>query len=761
MRHLRHPSLSIVHYALCIALALAAASARADAIDAWTYNTSAKTISDRGGWTFPVSSFATVDGTLRELTIGKIASGTVGTNSVLDFRKPIVWTTEETFDSAVIVGFVKDCFYSETDAVTELHLPETVRSLGQYCFRGLRRATVIEPFIPDSVTSCNAPFGKIDSFVGDLVLGGGGRDLTLTGSSSSIRAASIASITFGTGSMTVPYQFFYGCKVCTNITFLGDSVRWDNNAFQAWNSYQTLIRVPATSTWWADFLANDSTFVAWASVSASNQNKYWTKFDPNHDGDPPLGVVKLGSKAELQFITTYVRETTSRDLFVEGLPFQIGEVSPSYTSASAGHENVAAQVPCEAPEYAGLDGVYYRCAGYVTETMGATGWANPVTNLGVRSFTYDTDVGMQRVTWLWDVAGYVVTGVCAYVSGYDLGSVAQSVPAYPGHYALGSSVTLTAMPSDASVAPFDRWCGDAVPAGHERDNPLVLAADTVKTVYPYFRKNWVYASGDVTDGYWKFNASVSGGTKVALGGGSGQATLSNSTVWQGGLLDLAKPFDGDYIFVSVVKDFAYGNNPGVVNAIRQLTLPDTLTTLGEYCFRSCPNLRSVTPFLPVSVTSMDKSFSSCAAITNALVIGSWKTNTVSVLGSLSWNKTTGIPSITLGRGVKALPYQMCYGNDSLKNVYFMGDLPTGDRVFEACAAYGKRIHVPRGNDSWAAWLEQNLTPWASLSQSEQNKYWAAFPDGRRPLGYATFFSGPKMWFLHWSPHSVGTVVTLQ
>lgn len=756
MQHPRPTSLCIVHYAFCIALAFAVANANADAVDAWTYNTSAKTISDKGGWKFPVS--ATVDGTLRELTIGKIA--TYGTNSVLDFRKPIVWTTEETFDSAVIVGFVKDCFYSETDAVTELHLPETVRSLGQYCFRGLRKATVIEPFIPDSVTSCNAPFGNINSFVGDLVLGGGGHDLTLTGGSSSIRAASIASITFGTGSMTVPYQFFYGCKVCTNITFLGDSVRWHDNAFQAWNSYQTLIRVPATSTWWADFLANDSTFIAWASVSASNQDKYWTKFDPERAGDPPLGVVKLGANAALQYIVTYVKETTSRDLFVEGLPFQIGDVSPAYTSASAGHEGVAASVPCEAPEYAGLDGVYYRCAGYITETMGATGWANPVTNLGVRSFAYDTDVGMQRVTWLWDVAGYAVTGVCSYVGGYDLGGVTQTVPAYPGHYALGASVTLTATPSDASVAPFVRWCGD-VPAGHERDNPLVITADAVKTVYPYFRKNWVYASGDVTDGYWKFKASVSGGSKITLGGGSGQATLSNSTVWKGGLLDFAKPFDGDYALVAVVKDFVYGNNPDVGNTIRELTLPNTLTTLNEYCFQSCPNLKSVTPFLPDSITSMNNAFSSCGQITNALVIGSWKTNTVSVLGGLSWQRTTSIPSITFGRGVKSLPHQMCYGNNGVKNVYFMGDVPTGGNAFEGCAAYGKCFHVPRGNASWAEWLEQNLTPWASLSQTEQDKYWAAFPDGRRPLGYANFSSGPKMWFLHWSPHPVGTVVTVR
>ena len=82
-------------------------------------------------------------------------------------------------------------------------------------------------------------------------------------------------------------------------------------------------------------------------------------------------------------------------------------------------------------------------------------------------------------------------------------------------------------------------------------------------------------------------------------------------------------------------------------------------------------------------------------------------------------------------------------------------------TFEACAAYGKCIHVPLGNASWTEWLEQNLTPWANLSQTEQDKYWAAFPDGRRPLGYANFSSGPKMWFLHWSPHPVGTVVTVR
>ncbi len=754
---MHRPSFCILHSAFCIAVALATASAKADTIDAWTYNTSAKTISDRGGWTFPVSSFATVDGTLRELTIGKIASGTVGTNSVLDFRKPIVWNTEETFDSAVIVGFVKDCMYNDRTDVTELYLPDTVRTLGEYCFRGLKTATVIEPFVPDSVTTFHSPFSNCQAFRGDLVLGGAGQDVALAGGADSTYRDAVKSVTFGTGAMTLPWEFFYGCKGCTNITFLGDSVRWDNGAFRAWDAYQALIRVPATSTWWADFLATDLTFVAWESVSAANQNKYWTKFDPNHDGDPPLGVVKLGSGAELQFVTTFARETTTRDLYVEGLPFQIGEVSPAYTSSAECHENVAASVPCEAPEYAGLDGTYYRCAGYVTETMGATGWENPVTNLGVRAFNFATGIGEQRVTWLWDIVGYSVTGICEFAESYNFGSVTHSAPAYPGHYAAGSSVTLTATPSDASTAPFARWCGD-VPVGREHDNPLVVTADKVRKIYPYFRKNWAYSGGKVTDGYWKFNASASG-KNVTLG--TGQATLGNSTVWNGGLLDLAKGFDGGYAFTAVCKDFVFGNYPDLGAMFVEMTLPDSLKTLGEYCFRSCPNLRCVKPFIPESVTSLNAPFQVCGNITNDLFIGSWKTNAVSVLGALGFQGAVKIPSVTFGRGVKSLPHQMFYGNKGIRRIYFMGDVPSGNNAFEASEAYRKCLFVPRGNASWDAWIETNLVRWDTLSGSDQAKYYTNFPDGKRPLGYADFTLGQKMWVLRWSPHPVGTVVTLR
>ncbi len=723
--------------------------------DAWTYDTSAKTITDQGGWVFPISSFTTLESGLRELTVGKVK--TAGTNSVLDFRKMIVWETEETFTSAAFVAYVKDCMYGERTDVTELHLPDTVRTLGEYCFRGLKSITVIEPFVPDSVTSLNAPFGLCSSFRGNLVLGGGGLDLALSGGAGAINRDVITSITFGTGSMTVPYQFFYACGNCTNITFLGDSVRWHDQAFRAWGNYQALIRVPASSAWWTSYLATNTTFVAWDSVSAANQSTYWTKFDPDKAGNPPLGVVKLGANAALQYVTAYVNETSTRNLYVDGVPYQIGEVTPAYTSSSAPHADVAASVACEAPEYAGLNGVYYHCAGYVTETMGATGWANPITNRGVRAFTYATEVGEQRLTWLWEPVGYSVTGICSFVEGYEFGSVTHSQPQYPGHYAAGSTVLLTAVPSDASTAPFLRWYGD-VPEGHETDNPLAITADAVKKVYPYFRHNWVYSGGKVTDGLWQFTAKASG-TDVTLG--TRQASANDSVVWAGGFLDLAKAFDDGYAFTAVCKDFCFGSHPLVCLAITELTLPNTMRSLGEYSFAGCSNLRNVTPFVPASVTSINSAFNSCSLLTNDLVIGTWKTNAVSVLGGLCFQKTTGVGTVTFGRGVKSLPHQMFYANNGLRFIYFMGDVPTAANALEACAAYGKCIFVPRGNASWDAWLEENLTPWTDLSETIQDKYWAAFPDGKKPLGCATFAKGSNMWFRRWTPHRVALTIMVR
>ena len=711
-----------------------ACSALAD----WTYTGSI--LSNEVGWVFNVSTASTVDG-VRRINVNSRNAANAPTSGVLNFQEPITWAETDAYTNVVIVLFAKDLFYNGGESITELYLPLTVESLNEYCFRSLSNVTVIEPFIPDSVTSLNSPFCGASKFRGALVLGGGGKNLTMKGGADAFNRSMLTSITFGTGTMSIPWQHFYGCGNCTNITFLGDNVTWNSNAFEAWGNYQALIKVPASSAWWANFMKTDSTFVAWENLG-NNQNNYWTKFDPEKKGEPPLGAVKLGSGAAMQYITTFKVETTTKDILVHGDPVLCGEVEPAYGD----HADVGdAPVVFSAPEYAGLDGIYYRNLGYVVETMGDHGWVDPVTNLGVRAFNYSAVVGQQRITWLWEIVGYAVSGEPSFVEGYDLGRVDYSTMEYPGHYATGSTAVLTAVPADASDAPFERWVGADVPEGREFDNPISVTADRVKHVYPYFRKKWTCANSRFCDGYWSFG--YSGNPKVTVGSGK-------YALWSGGYLDLAKPIANEGMtLVGVAKDTFFSGD----TSVRELTLPDTLTTLNEYCFQSCANLIRVTPFIPPSVTTINSAFNGCSKLAQDLYIGSKSTNTVSVLGSLCFRFP--LPSITFGRGVHSLPSQAFYANNTLKKIYFMGDKPSGNNYLEACSARGKCIFIPKGNASWMEWLTPNLTPWDE--ETMRDGFAKSFPDvTKKPLGYATL-AGSSQWFVTWNPIPSGMQLLLR
>ncbi len=727
--------------------------------DVWLYDTKAKTITDSGGWVIQVSSFTDLKNGTREIAVGK--PSVFGTSGTLDFRKQIVWSTEEKFTKVEIVNFVKDAFYANTTSVTNLYLPETVRTLSEYCFRGLTTATVIEPFVPGSVTTFHAPFPNINAFRGDLVLGGAGKDLKMTGGAGSIKATAVMSITFGTGNITVPYQFFWGCKSCTNITFLGENTRWNGESFASWNNYQCLIRVPLASNWWRNYIATNTTFVSWENMTAANQNTYWEKFDPERAASAPLGALKLGwgQAPSMQYIAAFSKPTSTRDLTVDGYPYAIGEVVPAYNRFPEEHIDIS-PTTCSAPKNAIKDGVYYSCKGYVLETLGASGWEGAVTNLGVNSFVFNPVVGKQRITWLWDAIGYKVIGNTEFIDGFELGTVTASDCDYPGgYYAKDSYVEITATAAGEG-APFVRWCGVDVPTGCEYENPIRIKADAVKTIYPYFKTNWIYSSGTISDGYWKFQVSSSG---KSLGLGKSQATLSNSTVWNGGLLDLAKGVEGGYFIKSVVKDFCYGSNPGVTLTIRELTLPDTLTTLNEFSFKGCKNLFSVTPFLPESVTYYNSAFDEASLITNAFSFGTWNSDALTLAGTETFKRLQKVPSFTFGRGLKSLPLQSFYNSSTMQDLYFMGDVLDDDfgKTFQSCGTYCKRIFAPRGNSTWNDFLATNVTAWESLSDSDRNQYNSRWPDGPKPLGLGNIGGGTKMWFLKWTPHKSGSVIILR
>ena len=96
--------------------------------------------------------------------------------------------------------------------------------------------------------------------------------------------------------------------------------------------------------------------------------------------------------------------------------------------------------------------------------------------------------------------------------------------------------------------------------------------------------------------------------------------------------------------------------------IKYVTLPDGLTSIGNYAFYSCRSLTSVT--IPNSVTSIGNSaFNYCSALTSITI-----PNSVTSIGGYAFESCSGLTSITIGNSVTSIrdyAFQYCSGLTSI------------------------------------------------------------------------------------------------
>ena len=124
------------------ALCLAQCALCIPASAAWTYNASAKTLTESvtegTAWVLNL----TVSG--NEATVKSVK--TVGTTNYLDLA------SAAESDSPPIVALADSAFNAKTTLIS-ITLPDTLRSIGQYAFYKCTALTNVTPFLPASVTS--------------------------------------------------------------------------------------------------------------------------------------------------------------------------------------------------------------------------------------------------------------------------------------------------------------------------------------------------------------------------------------------------------------------------------------------------------------------------------------------------------------------------------------------------------------------------------------------------------------------------------
>ena len=122
--------------------------------------------------------------------------------------------------------------------------------------------------------------------------------------------------------------------------------------------------------------------------------------------------------------------------------------------------------------------------------------------------------------------------------------------------------------------------------------------------------------------------------------------------------------------------------------ITELTIPNSVTTIGDYTFSGCSSLTSVT--IPNSVTTIgDYTFSDCSSLTSVTI-----PNSVTHIKEYAFRNCERLKSVTIGNSVKRIYDYAFRGCECLSDVYCLAENVTisGTKSFENFEYM--TLHVP-------------------------------------------------------------------
>jgi hypothetical protein len=658
---------------------------------------------------------------------GALSRSTVGTETVIDLRE------EAMPEGAPKILSIGHQMWMKNTVVQEIYMPNTVRILGSRLIESATNLVHIEPFVPESVTNVAAGVFQWGSVTNDFRVGFA-KDENEDGKYLETELLgqvfwgtyNVPSIVFGPGIKKIPANFTYGASSVASIEF-GENIEEVGDSFTAFKGKLTNIVFKTKGVF--PFPSGTSMFNGCTLVQEVTWNGWC---------EHPATTNPFNGWKELQ------------------CRFIIPGDNLKWAVFCANTNNVTPWKDCTEDDKTAYRTKYGENA---KEPVGIS-----VANSASFPRTYIVTDGKTLEGAIVDVTA----------PNAAFGTLTMTTPQNTdGTYTSGSTVTITW--TKAEGVEFTGWTGD-VAEDDKMKETIEVTAENVKSVKPTFKASfWAYGGGELTDGEWVLAAS---GAADSISAGK-----VKSYVTIDGTLDLRKGVKGGVI--TAIADNAY-NQYANGKCVKEILLPDTLTTIGGTAFRTWRDTdvhRSrIWPLVPTNVTSiagsafyMEPYMLGSIAIGFATNAAGESVETVLNEGGNQFRTCVGLgPTVEIGPGVRSIPtlafYETCKNYASPVEVWIgSGVTNAAARAFSYFhyAGNGKAVttkattyHIEcdmfpgssamfyngttaeitdytarfriegEENREWLkyVWNGDYVTKWADLTDDQKQQYWTTFPE---------------------------------
>ena len=587
-------------------------------------------------------------------------------------------------DSVTTIG---DDAFCECGNLTNITIPDSVTTIGDYAF--FICASLTSVTIPDSVTTIGyQAFGKCHSLTSVTI----GESATTIGDYAFFECHNLTDVTIPDSVTTIGECAFLVCESLTSIT-IPDSVTTIGNSAFCCCTHLESVTIGDSVTTIGDYAFSDCDSLTSVYCEAIT---------------PPILVGDM----------VFFDNADSRKIYVptESIDaYKTAEGWSDYADDIVAYDFDKGEVVPDTPMN---NEIWYTSDdGQIIEPSRAN-----VFGANVISNTYENDKGV--ITFDGDVT---TIGVEAFVECTSLTSVTipDSVITI-GEYAFYWCNSLTSVTIPDSVTTIGNGAFNSCYRLEEfkgkfsADNGRCLVIDNTLIAYAYASgteytiPNSVTTIGDFA--FWNCDlTSVTVPDSVTSIGDQAFAHCYRLNTFYGkyasedgrcliidGTLKLVAPAGlTEYTIpnsVTTIGNYAFG----WCENLTSVTIPDSVTTIGNYAFGWCENLTSVT--IPDSVTTIgDSAFYSCKSLTSVTIGDSVTTigdhafydcesltsvtipDSVITIGDRAFSGCNNLTSVTIGDSVTTIGNGAFYGCSSLTSVTIPDSVTTiGDTAFRSC-----------------------------------------------------------------------------